>query len=205
MSCSFCNSESHNIRCCQDPMISLLYERIKVIYIDIMNQYPRDIEYHFKSILNRRFNLRELRGVCATHTNFPSSRPKQQILYALYHYFSTRIYSLPRQEEEQPWLEVRRLPTQADPIPDFARDLEQPQEDEDEDNDITWYIDTTPSPVSVLTLSLIQSRLTSPQRLNYTPIHDLTGGVWRRPSDLVGLNLLPHFDAMAKTFLLLLK
>lgn len=192
MSCSFCNSYSHNIRGCQDPMICLIYERMKVIYIDMMNQYPHDTEIRFNSVLNRRFNLRELRAICATHTNFPSSRPKQQIIYALYQYFSSRIYSLPRQEEEQPWLENRRLPTQPDPVPEFARDLEQPLE---EDHDITWYIDTTPSTVSVLTFALIHDRLTSPRRLSYGQMRELTGGDQIRARDFVGTNLMSQFDA----------
>jgi len=137
MSCSFCNSNSHNIRECQDPMIGFLYERIKVIYMNMMNQYPHDIEFRFKSVLNIRFNLRELRAVCATHTNFASSQPKHAIIHVLYRYYSSRIYSLPRQEGEQDWLEVSRLPTQPP---------------EEEVYDITWYIDTTPShsPVSLL-------------------------------------------------------
>lgn len=206
MSCSFCNSESHNIRCCQDPMIGLLYERMKVIYIDMMNKYHHDIQFHFKSVLTRRFNLRELRAVCATHTHFPSSRPKQQIIYSLYQYFSTRIYNVPREEEEQPWLEARRLPTQPDPVPEFARDLEQPQEDED---DISWYIDTTPSPVSLLSFGLIQDRLTSPRDITYN--HEIrqitTSGtegndeVWLRGQQyqdiIVSRSLNAEFDAVA--------
>ena len=142
-------------------MIGLLYERIKVIYIDMTNQYSHDIEARFKSLLNRRFNLRELQAVCATHTYFPSSRPKQQIIYSLYQYFSS-------QEDEQHWLEVRRLPTHPDPIPEFARDLDQPQEEEqEEEDDITWYIDRTPSPVSVLEFELIHDRISTPRRLTY--------------------------------------
>lgn len=203
MSCSFCNSYSHNIRGCLDPMIGILFERMKVIYVDMMNQYPNDTENRFKSVLNRRFNLRELRAVCATYTNFPSSRPKQQIINVLYHYYSSRIYNLPRQDEGQPWLDVRRLPTQPDPVPDFARDLEQPPEEED--HDITWYIDTTPSPVSVLTFgsALIQDRLTSPRHITYN--HD---DVWLRLGRLglrgqqyqdimVARSLNAEFDAVA--------
>jgi len=202
MSCSFCNSYSHNIRGCQDPMIGLLYERMKVIYIDMMNQYPHDTESRFNSVLNRRFNLREIRAVCATYTLCPVSRPKLQMISVLYRYFSSRIYSLPHQEEEQPWLEARRLPTQPDPVPEFARDLDQPPEEE---HDITWYIDTTPSPVSVLTFgsALIQDRLTSPRHITYN--HD---DVWLRLGRLglrgqgyqeimVARSLNAEFDAVA--------
>ena len=197
MSCSFCGSRLHNIRACRDPNIDLLYERIKVIYIDMMNNYPDTIETQFKTVLNGRFNLRELRAVCATHTNFMSSRTKPQIINTLYQYYSSRIYPM-QQQEEQPWLEVRRLPTQPDPIPDFASDLEQPLEEQplSQEHNLTWYIDTTPSPIySVLSLSfaMLQERR-SRQALDYI----YNSHIWRARNN-TDINLNPYFNNVAST------
>lgn len=185
MSCSFCNSLSHNIRGCHDPMIGLLSERIKVIYIDVMTHYPITAESAFKSILNRRFNLRELRAVCATNTDFPTSRTKAQITHILYQYYSNHIHITPRQQEEQEWLEIRRIPTQPDPVPDFARDLEEPPEE-----DITWYINRTPSPTSVLRFPLFEV----PHRSNYEQLRRRHHGI---SHELMPVNLLSHFDAVS--------
>ena len=191
MPCSFCSSRYHDVRGCQDPTIGLLYERMKVIYVDMMNQYPHDTETRFKSVLNRTFHLRELRAVCASQTNFPSSRAKAEIIHSIYIYYSSRIRSIPRQEEVQP---STRLPTQADPIPDFARDLEQPPEEE---HDIIGYIDTTPTPVSILRLVMIQEPPATQEHFN---ISELTGGVQIIIRDFVGINginLMSLFDAVS--------
>jgi len=205
MACSFCCSYFHNIRGCQDPMIDLFYERIKVIYIDTMNQYPRDTEIRFKNIINRRFNLRELKAVCATHTNFPSSIRKSDIIEILYNHYSSRIYTLPREEQAQPWLEVRRLPTQPDPIPDFARDLEQSQtSEEDRENDISYYIDTIPTPISVLRFALLQQtpeRIRIPYIYHHINHRDERRGIpltntLRRNNNIV-INLNSEFDSVA--------
>lgn len=137
-------------------MIAVLYERIKVIYIEMMTQYPGDVESRFKSVLTRRFNLLELRAVCAKYTHYSSTRSKIQIIHSLYLYFISRIH-LPSQQQQPPgseWLEVRRLPTVPDQIPDFARDLEE-QPASQEEHDITWYIDTTPSPVTISSRMLV--------------------------------------------------
>lgn len=145
MSCSFCYSNSHNIRNCQDPMIHEIYERMKVIYIDINNQYPYAVESTFKTVLNRRFNLRELRAICATYTDYPSSISKQPIIHLLYQYFRSHILL----QEERPLFGISGLPTHPDPIPDFARDLNEPLSLEEDDN-INWTIDRTPSPISMI-------------------------------------------------------
>jgi hypothetical protein len=121
-------------------MIDILYERIKVIYVDMMTQYPQDTQTRFKSILNRRFNLRELRGVGVKYMNSVARTTKHQLINMFWQYFSTRIH-LPENE-------ARRLPVVPDPIPEFARDLEHQQDDDDDEN-ITWYIDRTPSRVNI--------------------------------------------------------
>ena len=193
MHCSFCNSRYHNIKGCQNPNIDLLYERIKVIYVDTMNQYPYDTEYHFKSTLNRIFNLRELRVVCVTRANFPASRTKQQIIYALYQYFSTHIYNIPHQEQEQQWLESSILPTQPDTISDFASDLVHHPEEE---FDITWHIDTTPSPVYELIFAIFQENNTQ-EHINNDMLLQLIGDEQMRIRESVGFNSLSHFDEVS--------
>ena len=120
-------------------MIDILYERIKVIYVDMMTQFPHDTEVRFKSILNRRFNLRELRAVGVQYIHAAARTTKRLLVDCLWQYFSTNIHL--------PEIEPRRLPVNPDPIPEFARDLEQQQDDEEED--ITWYIDRTPSRVNI--------------------------------------------------------
>jgi hypothetical protein len=123
-----------------DPMIDLLYERIKVIYVDILTQHQHDAEVRFKSILNRRFNMRELRGVGVKFMSAVTRLNKGELIQNIWGYFSTHIH-LPENEP-------RRLPVQPDPIPEFAQDLEQQQDDEEED--ITWYIDRTPTRVTAI-------------------------------------------------------
>jgi hypothetical protein len=142
-------------------MIDILYERIKVIYVDMMTQFPHDTEVRFKSILNRRFNLRELRAVGVQYIHAAARTTKRLLVDCLWQYFSTNIH-LP---ENEGWLEPRRLPVNPDPIPEFARDLEQQQDDEE---DITWYIDRTPSRVNIpqdgyITPPSIAAIPTSPQ------------------------------------------
>ena len=151
MSCSFCASNLHNINRCMDPMIDLLYERIKVIYVDILTQHQHDAEVRFKSTLNRRFNMRELRGVGVKFMSSVTRLTKRELIQKNWEYFSSHIH-LPENEP-------RRLPVQPDPIPEFARDLEQQQDDEEED--ITWYIDRTPSRVNIQ-----QNSYRNPSRVN---------------------------------------
>jgi len=138
-------------------MIDIFYERIKNIYLDMLRQYPRDTEVRFKSVLDRRFNLRELRAVGVKFAYALARHTKQELISRLWQYFSSRIH-LPVQQENDGWMATRRLPTQPDLIPDFASDLD--HEVGDEENDIMWYLDSTPSPVSVVGLMVIpESRL----------------------------------------------
>jgi hypothetical protein len=138
MSCSFCGIRGHNINRCNSPTIDSLFERIKIMWIDILNTIDSvgEREIRFKTDLDICFNLPELRAVGVKYAYGLASWRKSVIIENLYNYFSSRI-TLP--EEEQPWLEARRLPVVPDPIPDFARDLEQQQDN------ITWNIDRTPS------------------------------------------------------------
>jgi|688.fasta_scaffold421777_2 hypothetical protein len=155
MSCSFCSCNLHNITNCNSEMIGVLYERIQKIYMDIIRQYHEESEMRFKSAINRRFNAREIRGVGVRYTHAFARSSKQSLVNSLWQYFSSRI-SLPVQTDNEGWLEVRRLPTHPDIIPDFASDLEQVNLEE-EPEDITWYIDSTPSLISVPRLNLLWS------------------------------------------------
>lgn len=162
MSCSFCGLYTHNIRNCRNPMIDIYYERIKVIFMNVTEQRSYSLaESIFSVIVSREFKLRELKAVCAKYTYYSLSRLKTQIIHLLYEHFIYNIIEILDAEENRleilgaedngEWLEVRRLPQQPDPIPDFARDLEEPSspipEEEHEYHDILWYIDRTPDMV----------------------------------------------------------
>ena len=193
MSCSFCNSQDHNIRGCDSPMVGILYERIKVIYMDIITRSQENIESRFKTILNCRFNLRELRAVCAScGCARTTSCLKLELLHVLYRYFNDNI-TLPLPEQEPEWLEVRRLPTEPDPIPEYARDLEEagsPETVIQEEHDITWYIDRTPTPISDLRYLMLQN---APYHLRLGNIYDVP---WGERDGLI-VNLSTAFDAVA--------
>ena len=197
MPCSFCNSPIHDIRFCNSQMIDILYERIKVIYVDILNenQNTGNIEIRFKGVLNRRFNLKQLRAVGVKFLHTTARLNKTQYMEIMYQHYSSRIYTIP---EEQPWLETQRLPTQPDPIPDFARDIEEPASPDD--YDITWYIDTTPTPVSVLSFPILTQL--AQQRPNYTQMRHVQSATGRENSiyyrePMRGLNLMAHFNAVS--------
>ena len=83
---------------------------------------------------------------------------------------------------------MRRLPTEPDPIPEYAQDLEEagsPVTLIQEEANITWYIDRTPTPVSVLRFATWLNPST--HHLNIDIMHQFTGGV----------NLMSHFDAVS--------
>ncbi len=155
MPCSFCNSNLHNITYCNNTMIDILYERIKMIYVNMLTQLfiTHEIEVMFKSVLNRSFNLRELRGVGVKYIHSFATRTKQEFVNMLWRYFSTRRH-LPDQQfsstdnfsliqADDEWIEARGLAVIRDSVPDFDRDLvDTPPEDE---QDIMWYIDRTQS------------------------------------------------------------
>jgi hypothetical protein len=64
------------------------------------------------------------------------------------------------------------LPTQPDPIPDFARDLELVADDDgEEEPDITWYMDRNPSTVSEMTVGVMNLI----NNLNMTPSPVVSG------------------------------
>jgi len=174
-------------------MVGILYERIKVIYVDIITRNQENIASRFKTIINGRFNLRELRAVCASwgHSR-TTSCSKLQLLDVLYSYFSNNI-TIPPAEQDREWLEVRRLPAHPDPIPEYARDLEEPGSPEtviQEENDLTWYIDRTPTPMSTLRMLMLQS---PPSRHRLGNIY---GGPWEERNRLI-VNLSTAFDAVA--------
>jgi hypothetical protein len=180
-------------------MIDILYERIKMIYVNMMTQLfiTHEIEVMFKSELNRSFNLRELRAVGVKYIHSFATRTKQEFVNMLWRYFSTRIH-LPDQQflstdnfsrlmqADDEWIEARRLPVIPDPVPDFARDLvDTPSEDE---QDIMWYIDRTPSGLIIGPNIMRNEEL----RLPEFDIRQLTGG-----HRIFGRDLLPEFDAVA--------
>lgn len=142
MSCSFCGISGHYISSCNSPIIPNLFERMKTKWIDTLNTIVfRERKSIFIHYLKVSFSLRQLKAVSVKYANGLASWNKLITLNKLYQYFSTRIH-LSEELENEDWIEVRRLPTVPDQIPDFAQDLTQPPEEDEED--IMWYIDRTP-------------------------------------------------------------
>jgi hypothetical protein len=135
MTCWFCNSNNHDITRCHDPMISVIYQRIKITYVNGMNEYPSTIEMYFKSTLNRLFELRELKVICVIYLNVYLNAitiiSKAYLIEMIWEYFRIRIYQ----------------------IPAFANDLVQSTLQEPESDSINFYIDTAPEPMLSMTLT----------------------------------------------------
>jgi len=138
-------------------MIDILHERIKIIFVDNITQYPLGIELRFKTIINRRFNLRELKAVAVKFLHSKANYNKKTFVNLLYLYFSSHIY-LPEQNNQLPWLDIRGFSQTSDQIPYFARDLEETLNSNDNDSQFTWYIDRTPSPISVAHFRSLQQQ-----------------------------------------------
>ena len=209
MSCSFCGLHSHNIRNCENPIIETYYEQIKLIYVEIMNQHQLghliDVESRFKSVLNSRFELRKLRGVCAKHTNYRTTpRSKTQIIHMLYVELSSNIHLQNQQQHhtisDDLVREARILPLIPEPIPDFERDLEEQHESQEEHN-ITWYMDTTPSPVSIMDNRMFVSTdsptpITFEPRIYHSGVEGNRIDYWTQFGDAIRY-LNPDFEAVA--------
>jgi len=166
-------------------MIDILYERIKMIYVNIMTQYPLEIEVMFKSVLNESFNLRELRGVGVKYIGALETTRQQELVNMLWQYFNTNIYLL----ENEGWRQEMRIPVEPDPIPEFARDLEQQQYDEDEN--INSYVDRTPTVVFNLDELMRRDEELGLPELD---VRQMTVG-----NPIYARNLLSEFEAVAHT------
>lgn len=154
--CSFCSIQGHNLTFCVNPMIGILFERIKVIYIDVLNSYSdsQAIELRFKEVLNRRMNLRDLRAVGVKFLNLSSRLSKENLINEFYNYYRGRISS-----------SVSLFPSSPDPIPSFANDLEVSNEilsesasqvaSTSQETPITWYTDRTPDASLILRFQVL--------------------------------------------------
>ncbi len=193
MSCSFCSSRSHNIILCENPMIGVLYERIKEMFVDLVLHIPNDVETNFKVLLRRRYNLREMRAVGVRFMNASARMTKSQLIELMFQYFNTRIMNpisepLPRVTQQTPLdlpvsqnsLQVTQLPGESDPYGPSLNDLilleetislideiQQPPQANVTSSGITWYIDRTPSPVSITSLQSFMSEQNLNRRLLY--------------------------------------
>jgi len=99
MPCSFCNLLGHNITDCNNILIDIHYDRIKKIYINVLNQiYPNNIENYpeiGKSILDRIFNVKILRAVGIQYCWVNTRNTKDQLISIIWNYFKSRIYYPP--------------------------------------------------------------------------------------------------------------
>lgn len=143
MPCSFCSQNGHTILNCNDPTIDSYYRRLKSEYISqyTLNRYEH--ERQFKNLLNRRYNLRELRAVAIKYTVVArATNNKPEIIHLIWNHFNREVLISNNSEE---WQRISRIPTTLDNIPTFAQDL-----NEDFDNTGTlldWTVDRTPIPI----------------------------------------------------------
>lgn len=152
MPCSFCSLPSHNIRRCTNTVIYIMFEEVKTIYVNTIMFYTENLELRFNQVVDSIFTLLELRAISAKYIHSRTTlRTKHQIIQSLYDYYSSHTYILP---EQHPRSETIRIPTSPDPIPDFAGDLDASSPSSSVthfENDVNWYIDTIPTPQSLLT------------------------------------------------------
>ncbi len=150
MSCSFCKSKLHNINHCTNPMIDELYLKIKNIYIDMVNSYPIDSMNsmnNFKTRVDNRFYLNELRGVGVKYLHCYANATKKTLLNKLWEHFNSQNQTNILEHSSEHSIEVNTIPLVLDPIPEFAQDLELNHDlVHTPNNNVTWHIDTTPSP-----------------------------------------------------------
>lgn len=147
-----------------------------------MIQHPQETEVRFKRILFLSFNLRELRGVGVKYLYTPARITKRVLIETIWRYFSTHI-RLPQQTNNNNFIQEIRLPAE----PNLNRlytnhELEARDTQEEESHDISWYIDTTPSPISLVDgILLLQGMRSEYERTN------------------INVNLMHEFDVSAHT------
>ena len=212
MPCSFCHVGSHNINGCDSEIITILYERIKNIYLDYLRNNPSNIQSSFITSVTRRITVRGLRAVCARiGFSRTSSQIKIELIQLLYTYFNNSIHlGIPSIHAS-----ATRLPTEPDPIPDYAQDLnEDVATPTQEQSTFNWVIDRTPSPMSDFLIRMTaahmpQDRDTADANFS-TPIGRVpfrNGNEWiivpregqemHRHRSILATNLLDQFDSVS--------
>lgn len=174
MSCSFCRSHWHNVTLCSDQRLVEYYNKIMEQYKNVIrenslgNNSRHKLQFYAR--VNRQFTLREVRSVLARYTNIATSRfKKASLISMLFEYFENTINS--SQIIEEHIESTIRLPTQPDPIPSFARDLE--EHPEEEEPDITWYMDT--SRQSLIVPQIVYTQDEPEEPVNYENIRQFMG------------------------------
>jgi len=125
--CSYCQG-NHTIRRCDSIMINRYFERIKVAYINIIQQPITETakKGRFISEMCRRFDARDLKAVGVRYTDVLASANKAIISEYLWHYLVANIQLLDVDDNDDPqWIEVHH--------------------DEEPEQPIRWYIDRTPT------------------------------------------------------------
>ena len=87
--CSYCGCQGHTINRCNSPIISIMYQTLKIYYRIIIRQYLTNIVSmnHFIQKACRQFSLRELKAVGVKYTRVLASSNKIVIARSIYNYF----------------------------------------------------------------------------------------------------------------------
>lgn len=133
-SCSFCGENSHNIRQCNNTLISIYFNRIKMIYMDLLSVRMDNEErkVRFTNRLRQQFNVRELRAVAVQYTGELASRIKAVFIEKIWSYCNANIQIL---DNSNQWISVNHTSSPA------QVSGEEP---------LLWVIDRTPNRVTII-------------------------------------------------------
>lgn len=135
MPCSFCSSTEHRVHFCTSADLVALYFEMIQKYREVVSQEENgDARLIFTSVFDVRYTVRQLRSVSMRYSIGNSTYNKGQCIDDLWRHISDRIANPARYQYSHP------------AIPEVE---EQNQEVEEQDI-VTWAIDTTPTPIPEL-------------------------------------------------------
>jgi Zinc finger, C3HC4 type (RING finger) len=141
-SCSFCHCASHNIQSCNNSQIVFLFERIKLIYVNIFNLFPFNENSRKRNFIERICRLFDRRELCVLSVRYA---------YSLASYNKARhaeaIYGVLSR-----FVEVPVLLSASASASNIQNHIERQNigtavEAEEEEEPITWYLDYQPYPI----------------------------------------------------------
>lgn len=133
-SCSFCGENSHNIRQCNNTHIAIYFNRIKMIFMDLLSvpMTNQERKVRFTTRLRQQFNVRELRAVAVHYTGELASRIKAVFIEKIWTYCNSNIQIL---ENDNPWISVNHTPSPAQVSGEES---------------LVWVIDRTPNRETII-------------------------------------------------------
>jgi hypothetical protein len=136
VNCSYCHTQGHNIRRCNNPNLADDYNELKRYYFDLKRQNLGD------DVSKRRFVHRVCAIYAASDLKAIGCRYAGSIARATKKIQADIIWSYIQNVVDL--LDEERQFIATDPIPYYARDLEAPE-------DVTWNIDTSQAPSNFVT------------------------------------------------------